>query len=142
MASAYFGAGSATAVDAMAKCCQNVFGRLTQTASWGLAALQALTLSEKDFENLALADQRRLRNLPARVYYGVNSDEAVAMRLIGLPRVAAAPMAAELSVTADEPLSQLRVRVRESEAAVWDRALGRELGQTYRRVWSILESGD
>ena len=71
-------------VTAMTKCCQSVFGRLTQTASWGLSALQSLTLGNA-FDELSPDEQRSLRNLPARVYYGVNSDEAVALRLLGVP---------------------------------------------------------
>lgn len=31
-------------VDSMTRCCRSVFGKLTQTASWGLSALQSLTL--------------------------------------------------------------------------------------------------
>ena len=69
-----------------------LFGRLTQTASWGLSALQSLTLGNA-FDELSPDEQRSLRNLPARVYYGVNSDEAVALRLLGVPRTAAPALA-------------------------------------------------
>src|SRR5690606_796908 len=79
-------------VTAMTRCCQSVFGRLTQTASWGLSALQSLTLGDT-FDKLSPMEQRSLRNLPARVYYGVNSDEAVALRLLGVPRTAAPALA-------------------------------------------------
>jgi hypothetical protein len=88
MATEYFTRGNTTedeatgAVDAMTRCCRSIFGRLTQTASWGLAALQSLTLGDV-LESLSADDQKTLRNLPARVYYGVNSDEAVALRLLG-----------------------------------------------------------
>jgi hypothetical protein len=71
-------------VTAMTECCQNLFGRLTQTASWGLAALQALTL-EPSIDRLPEAEQQTLRNLPARVFYGVNSDDTIALRLLGVP---------------------------------------------------------
>ncbi len=82
--------GDNNPIAAMTRCCRSVFGRLTQTASWGLAALQSLTLGDA-FEKMSADDQRTLRNLPARVYYGVNSDEAIALRLLGVPRTAAAP---------------------------------------------------
>src|SRR5690606_36753677 len=47
MVRAYFGGSTpeeenADPVAAMTKCCRNIFCRLTQTASWGLAALQSL----------------------------------------------------------------------------------------------------
>lgn len=125
------------AVAAMTRCCRSVFGRLTQTASWGLSALQSLTLGDS-FDAMSTEDQRALRNLPARVYYGVNSDEAVALRLLGVPRTAAARLAVSLGVGADEPLNEVRARLRASSAAAWRTALG-DRGESYHRVWSIIE---
>ena len=124
-------------VKAMTKCCQNVFGRLTQTASWGLSALQTLTLGHA-LNELSPDEQRSLRNLPARVYYGVNSDEAVALRLLGVPRTAAPALAKGLSVEAGEPLHQIRDRLRAANVSEWTKAMG-ERGASYHRVWSIME---
>jgi len=140
MATAYFsesGDRQLEPVDAMTRCCQKVFGRLTQTASWGLAALQSLTFKER-FEQLPEEEQRTLRNLPARVYYGVNSDGAVALRLLGVPRLAAEPLQRVLRVQSQEPLSQLRSRLREAGDRPWRRSLGRA-GKMYHRVWTIIE---
>jgi hypothetical protein len=114
-----------------------VFGKLTQTASWGLSALQSLTLGSA-LDELSPDEQRSLRNLPARVYYGVNTDEAVALRLLGVPRTAAPALASRLGVTADEPLHQVRVRLRTADMSEWTKAMG-ERGASYYRVWSIME---
>lgn len=122
---------------AMTQCCRNVFGRLTQTTSWGLAALQSLTLGSV-FDELSLDKQRSLRNLPARVYYGVNTDEAVALRLLGVPRTAAPELARELSIKATDPLHKVRTRLREAGVSDWKKAMG-ERGTSYHRVWSIME---
>lgn len=122
---------------AMTRCCRLVFGRLTQTASWGLAALQSLTIKDS-FDSLPDSDQRTLRNLPARVYYGVNTDEAVALRLLGVPRTVAQPLARHLNVSADEPLHRLRARVRGMGVGEWTAALG-DGGATHHRVWSIID---
>ncbi|MBN1608906.1 MAG: hypothetical protein JW940_19925 [Polyangiaceae bacterium] len=124
-------------VAAMTQCCRNVFGRLTQTASWGLSALQSLTLGSA-FDELSSAEQRGLRNLPARVYYGVNTDEAVALRMLGVPRTAAPALAKGLGVKADEPLHQVRVRLRAADVSEWTKAMGQR-GTDYRRVWAIME---
>ncbi len=124
-------------VKAMTKCCQRVFGRLTQTASWGLSALQTLTLGQT-LDELSSDEQRSLRNLPARVYYGVNSDEAVALRLLGVPRTAAPALATGLSVKAGEPLHQIRSRLRAADVSDWTKVMG-ERGASYHRVWSIIE---
>jgi hypothetical protein len=130
-------ADDADPVAAMTRCCRSVFGRLTQTASWGLSALQSLTIGDS-FETMTDDDQRVLRNLPARVYYGVNSDEAVALRLLGVPRTAATPLARTLQVGASEPLNAVRAKLRAAKVDAWTAALG-ERGQSYHRVWSIIE---
>ena len=140
MARAHFSDGEGKKrdpVEAMTVCCQKLFGRLTQTASWGLAALQSLTFKER-FEQLSEEEQRTLRNLPARVYYGVNSDEAVALRLLGVPRQAAESLRRELRVQPDEPLSRLRARLRGSGVEPWRKAMD-DAGPIYHRVWAILE---
>lgn len=135
-------AGSDGALDptaSMTKCCQSLFGKLTQTASWGLAALQALTFRD-GFDALSEQEQRSLRNLPARVYYGVNTDAALALRLVGVPRQAAGPLANTLGITAQSSLSDVRVALRNSGDAHWRRALG-DMGPVYRTVWSVVEGG-
>lgn len=124
-------------VAAMTKCCQSVFGRLTQTASWGLSALQSLTVGNA-FDEMSAVEQRSLRNLPARVYYGVNTDEAVALRLLGVPRTAAPALAEVLGVKADEPLHRVRGRLRAANVSEWTKAMG-ERGVSYYRVWAIME---
>lgn len=124
-------------VVAMTRCCRSVFGRLTQTASWGLSALQSLTLGNT-FQELSPDERRSLHNLPARVYYGVNSDEAVALRLLGVPRTAAPPLALGLAIKANEPLHQIRGRLIAADVNEWTKAMG-ERGVSYHRVWSIME---
>lgn len=144
MAKEHFSRESATGSDgsdaaAMTRCCQTIFQRLTQTASWGLAALQSLTIGGS-LETLSEAERRSIRNLPARVYYGVNSDEAVALRVLGVPRTAAESLARQLDVSASEPLHRLRTRVSNAATSQWTAALG-EVGTSYRRVWSIIQHG-
>lgn len=142
MAASHFpvphGDGSLDRTASMTKCCQRLFGRLTQTASWGLAALQTLTFQD-DFEALPEPEQRSLRNLPARVYYGVNDDAALALRLIGVPRQAAAPLAAALGVTGQTSLSEARAMLSRSGERPWRMALGDEKGPMFRTVWSVVE---
>ena len=125
-------------VTAMTECCQNLFGRLTQTASWGLAALQTLTLGAS-VERLPEEEQQTLRNLPARVFYGVNSDDAIALRLLGVPRGAAQPLANVLNRQGPQvSLQDLRTTLTRGDARLWDQALGPS-GSDYLAVWNILE---
>ena len=125
---------------ALTDCCKNLFGRLTQTASWGLAALQTMTFGDR-FEQLPESEQQTLRNLPARVFYGVNTDEAIALRLLGVPRRAAQPLADTLGEARRLPLPQLRTHLAQTDSQVWLQALGGS-GHDYFRIWKILEGID
>ena len=129
--------GESASVAAMTRCCRSVFGRLTQTASWGLAALQSLTIGDA-LDSIPEDEQRTIRNLPARVYYGVNSDEAIALRLLGVPRTAATPLAQILAISAAEPLNAVRAKLRSSGVENWNDALG-DKGASYHRIWRIIE---
>jgi hypothetical protein len=123
---------------ALTNCCRNIFGKLIQTTSWGLAALQSLNIGNA-FEEMPENERQTLRNLPARVFYGVNSDEAVALRLLGVPRGAAQPLARYLGDTVKStPPSQLRAQLTRTGAVPWVEAM-RDAGEDYFKVWRILE---
>ncbi len=134
IAHSYFGQDEADMTKAITKCCQNLFGRLTNTTAWGLGALLSITGS-----NLPEEQMRALRNLPSRVFYGVSSDEAIALRLLGVPRTAATRLAENMGDLLNEPLANVRVRLREMDEAAWRQALGEREGTTYRKVWRVLE---
>lgn len=119
---------------AMTVCGRNLFGKLTQTASWGLSALLSLTIGNESEESMT-----KLNNLPSKVFYGVNDDAAIPLRLLGVPRTAAQPLANVFGDAVTEPLPALRQKLHESDAALWNRALGGEQGHVYRRVWRVLE---
>jgi hypothetical protein len=123
--------------DAMTNCCRSIFGRLTQTASWGLSALQSLTLGDS-LDTLSPEEQRSVRNLPARVYYGVNSDEAIALRMLGVPRSAAEPLVRALKVNKKDGIHAIRNKLKKADGSIWVQALGKK-GASYRRAWSIIE---
>ncbi len=136
IAAIHFQRDGDTPVIAITRCGQNLFGKLTQTASWGLGALLSITAS-----TLPDDEFKRLSNLPSRVFYGVNSDEAIAMRLLGIPRTAAAPLASHCGKTINQPLPKLRETLVNLTEADWKTAVGQN-GLVYRRVWRILEGVD
>jgi hypothetical protein len=121
----------------MTSCCRMIFGRLAQTASWGISALQSLSLGDS-LEGRPEEVVRQIRNLPSWVYYGVNSDEAMAVRMLGVPRTAANAMAVSIGVGASEPISSVRQKLKNAPIETWEQALGTK-GATYRRVWQIVE---
>jgi replicative superfamily II helicase len=118
---------------AMTKCGQNLFGKLTQTSSWGLGALLAITASGMPEE-----ERSQLSNLPSRVFYGVSTDAAIALRLLGVPRRAAMGLSRSLNLQRGDSLPSVRQRLTSLSEQDWNTALGAS-GGVYRRVWHIME---
>ena len=133
----YFMVKNGDVTQAMTKCGQNLFGKLTQTTAWGLGALLSITESDMPEDQM-----HSLNNLPSRVYYGVNDDAAIALRLLGIPRSAATRLADSMGDVLDEPLSNVRSRLRNMDEANWWQALGEREGEIYRKVWRMLEGLD
>jgi hypothetical protein len=133
LARKYFQKEGQTDANAITHCGQNLFGKLTQTTSWGLGALLSITGSELEDEHI--------KNLPSRAFYGVNSDEAIVMRLLGIPRLAASSMARMYPIVENTPLPQIRAKLLSLQDSDWQKALG-ESGSIYKKVWRILEGED
>lgn len=134
IANLYFMGADKNVTRAMTVCGQNIFGRLTQTAAWGLGALLSITGSSLSEEQLL-----PLRNLPSQVYYGVNDDAAIALRLLGVPRTAATKLMRSMSGILDRPLPRLRSNLREMGVVGWQQGLGQREGRIYHKVWRVLE---
>lgn len=120
--------------EAITKCGQSLYGKITQTASWGLSALLSSTVGEIEEDEF-----KELSNLPARVYYGVNSDDAMMLRLLGVPRIASNELSKELINIKNVSVVNVRQTLREGGQELWKKAMGREKGDVYYKVWSILE---
>jgi hypothetical protein len=89
--------------------------------------------------DLSEEQMKSLSNLPSWVYYGVNDDSAIALRLLGVPRIAATPLANAMGGFLDQPLTAVRERLKGLDEAVWTEALGQREGRVYRKVWRVLE---
>ena len=83
-------------------------------------------------------ERNRLANLPSQVFYGVSTDEAITLRLLGVPRRAATPLARTLNLRAGESLPAIRQRLAALSQQDWAAALGPD-GNAYRRVWQIMD---
>lgn len=134
IANRYFLGADQDFTKAMTDCGKNLFGRLTQTTAWGLGALLSITGSGLPEEQL-----RSLRNLPSRVYYGVNDDAAVALRLLGVPRAAATQLSRNMGNITGQPLPEVRARLRALDDFGWQQALGQRDGRIYQHIWRVLE---
>lgn len=140
IADEYFARERRSPEAAMTDCCKVIYGKLAPTVSWGLSALQSLTLGDA-LEQMPTAEAEVVRNLPSRVFYGVDSDSAIALRLLGVPRGAAAPLAEHLpSAQRGESVAHIRRDLAGMAKRDWNAAIG-EKGSLYRSVWKILEGG-
>lgn len=117
---------------ALTHCCQRLFGSILPTVSWGLSALQTLALASHPDE----MTEARSRDAPSYVYYGVNTREAVAFRLFGVPRTAATALAR--TVGDGRSAEELRQFLAASSPDDWTGALG-EVGQSHYDVWRLVE---
>jgi len=120
-------------ITALTKCGQNLFGKLAQTSSWGLNALMAITASDLPDE-----EHSKLANLPSQVFYGVSTDEAITLRLLGVPRRAATPLALALNLRVGESLPAIRKRLATLSEQDWSAVLGSD-GKIYRKAWQIMD---
>ena len=79
----YFGGTEPTQ---MSNCVRAIYARISHSATWGLAALQKLPTSGIRIEEMSGEEKQRFANIPAMVYYGVDTNEAILMRLNSVPR--------------------------------------------------------
>lgn len=133
IAERHFSQEGTDTVTALTKCGQNLFGKLAHTSSWGLNALLAITASDLEDD-----ERSQLANLPSQVYYGVSTDEAVSLRLLGVPRRAAPRLAQAMQLKSGDSLPSIRQRLEALPEQAWGAALGAD-GQVYRRAWRIMD---
>jgi len=84
IAKQYFEGNTLTAQ--ISKACKAVYRDLANNGAWGLSALSKMPTSGIDFETLSDEAKRQINNLPAMLYHGVKSEEAVLMRMNSVPR--------------------------------------------------------
>lgn len=118
---------------ALTKCGQNLFGKLAQTSSWGLNALLAITTS-----HLSDDERNRLANLPSQVFYGVSTDAAITLRLLGVPRRAATSLAQSLNISDGDSLPTIRQHLSALSEQDWTSAVGSS-GKAYQKAWRIID---
>ena len=133
-------AGTAALTDA----CRAIYRTIANSGTWGVSALSRV--SGIDFETLSEAERRRINALPAMIYHGVSSEDAVLMRMNSAPRSAAEALGSlyrEVCGTDERRYSvgEARRFLRELGTEDWEgvRPEGAALsGSGYKRVWNVL----
>ena len=132
--------GTAALTDA----CRAIYRTIVNSGTWGVSALSRV--SGIDFETLSDAERRKINTLPAMIYHGVHSEDAVLMRMNSAPRSAAEALGNRYrEVTGEDEgrysVGKARNFLKGLDARAWHdvRPEGAPLsGAGYRRVWEIL----
>ena len=128
----------------MTDACKAIYRTIANNATWGISALSRV--SGIDFNTLPETEKRRINALPAMIYHGVRTEEAVLMRMNSAPRTAAEALGALYRDTGPGgdtrySVSKARRFLIDLQAHDWDyiRPEGVPLsGAGYKRAWEVL----
>ena len=136
--------GDANGIAALSDTCKAIYRAIVNNGTWGVSALSRV--SGMDFDALPEAERRRINALPAMIYHGVRSEDAVLMRMNAAPRSAAEALGTIYrDMTArDESrysVSKARDFLRGLTSEEWNSARPTDAalsGTGYKRVWEVL----
>ena len=132
--------GTAALTDA----CRAIYRTIVNSGTWGVSALSRV--SGIDFDALSEVDKRRINALPAMIYHGVSSEDAVLMRMNAAPRSAAEALGSLYRDVTDEDEGRYSVGAARRflqglGVDEWDGVRPEDAplsGTGYKRVWEIL----
>ena len=136
-----FCGGDGNATDSFTDACRAIYRSIVNSGTWGVSALSRV--SGLDFDAMAPEEKRRINVLPAMIYHGVKTEEAVLMRMNAAPRSVAERLG-ELYRTAmpeESSVAGARSFLKEMSLSEWSsvRPDGAALsGGDYKRVWEVL----
>jgi hypothetical protein len=129
---------------ALTDACRAIYRAIVNAATWGVSALSHL--SGIDFDALSEVDRRRINILPAMIYHGVRTEEAVLMRMNAAPRSVAEKLGEEYRSNSKEDsekpsVQKARQFLKSLAASDWGqiRPKGTFMsGDDYKRIWELL----
>ncbi len=132
-----------TTTEKISNACKAVYRELSNNATWGLSALSKMPTSGIDFDKMNEDQLRQINNLPAMLYHGVKSEEAVVMRMNSVPRSIAENLANEYKKGAHERISSTLAAefLKQLKVSDWDRLRPKASvmsGKDYQTLWRQL----
>jgi hypothetical protein len=126
--------------------CKAIYKNLANTGTWGLSALSKLPNSGIDFEKLSETERRRINTLPAMIYHGVKTEEAVLMRMNSAPRSVAERLGEELITSTgksggETSVNEARDFLKSMEKSDWARIRPKDAslsGTDYKNIRELL----
>ena len=124
--------------------CKAIYRAIVNNGTWGVSALSRV--SGMDFKGMTEAERHRINALPAMIYHGVRTEDAVLMRMNSAPRSVAEKLGSlyrDAFEAADGRYSVGRARnfLKNMSSGDWNRARPEQAplsGTGYKRVWEIL----
>ncbi|MCB5231110.1 MAG: DEAD/DEAH box helicase [Candidatus Cloacimonas sp.] len=132
--------------NAIAKTAKALYSTIINSVSWSMAALQRIPTSGVKWDKLSEVEKKQMANLPAYVYYGVNTDEGVLMRKNNVPRSIANNIGKQFSKEVDgeifnQPSSSVYEWLKNQTPDTWSKARSSKSllsGEDYHKVWKKL----
>jgi len=126
----------------ISNCVKAVYQKVVNGATWGLAAFLNMPTSGIDFSQLTEDEMRRLENIPAMVYYGVNTEEGIVMRINNVPRSIANKLG-EIYKTETGGISPKSAYewLKTKPSSVWNESVPPNKnisGNDYKKIWEKL----
>ncbi len=138
IAQTYFGG---TDTDSISDCVRAIYSKVTSAATWGLSAIQKLPTSGISYDH-SPEEQRQLANLPSMIFYGVDSDDAILMRLNNVPRSLSKKMGSiykdEKSDYQNSIPSEVMTWIKGLDDRKWNSVLPENSilsGNEYKQIW-------
>lgn len=130
--------------EAFTDACKAIYRAIVNNGTWGVSALSRM--SGMDFEGMTETERRRINALPAMIYHGVRTEDAVLMRMNAAPRSAAEELGSlyKEAFADDESrysIGKARSFLKAMSPKDWNRARPANAalsGAGYRRIWEVL----
>ena len=130
--------------EAFTSACKAIYRAIVNNGTWGVSALSRV--SGMDFDSMTEAERRKINSLPAMIYHGVRTEDAILMRMNSAPRSAAENLGnfyRSISEDSDDRFSVSKARsfLKKMSVNDWnhvrpsDSALS---GMGYKRIWEVL----
>ena len=129
---------------AFSDACKAIYRAIVNNGTWGVSALSRV--SGMDFERMTEDERRQINALPAMIYHGVRTEDAVLMRMNSAPRSVAENIGAlyRADSKGDDgrySVGKARVFLQGMSVKEWNRAKPEQAslsGAGYKRIWEIL----
>ena len=121
------------------RACKAINKQIANCGAWGLSAITKL--SGINFEELSEDKRKEIDMIPAMIYHGVNTSEAVLMRMNYVPRSISSNLGYEYKkVAKDFTREEAKMFLCSLSEDDWERAKAvnsHMTGKEYMRIWKL-----